>query len=511
MAASAVQLRNALQGLGFTPDAATYIVDTQGYDTAADFAYLTNEQVENVCKVTRRPGGTGANGQGVNPGTPVSVKAENNLKLMCYYFRYKQRTSRTLVIPQATVANIRAYGNFARNEAEQKDPETPEFKTFGNWTRTIEVVEDHLRNCLGTTKIPLAYIIRDDVDPKPEADDPASDYTNYADELIARAPHYIGAAGAANRDRAQAYKDDNILVFNKLSEMFRDKDCWAYMQQSSRRRDGRDAFMRLKQHYLGKNNVDYLASTAERKLQNTTYTGETRRWNFEKYVQVHVNQHQILEDLTRHGYAGIDIRSKVRYLMDGIKTKELDNVKTQIMASATLRSDFDACVNLFQDFLKQYAKNEPRQISAIGRGPGGRDGYKGGKPKTGDDENIKPDMSIEDRYYTKEEYDRLTREQRKGLALKREKRGHKPGKKDSKVPKRARKSLRKRQVSAVTREKREAEEQSTSSDSSPDPESESESEPESDQEIPMKPPAKKKVNPAMNNRKNKALIRKTII
>jgi hypothetical protein len=40
---------------------------------------------------------------------------------------------------------------------------------------------------------------------------------------------------------------------------------------------------------------------------------------------------------------------------------------------------------------------------------------------------------IEDRYYAKEEYAALTSKQKKELASKRLKRGHKPGAKDSKV------------------------------------------------------------------------------
>ena len=193
--------------------------------------------------------------------------------------------------------------------------------------------------------------------PTAHADDPSTNYANYTEELIARAPHFPPAPN--DQEHTQAYKDDNILVFNKLSALFRDKDCWTYMQHATRQRNGRAAFLGLKDHYLGQNNVDNLANQAERQIQRATYTGEGRRWNFEKYVKTHVDQHQILTDLTKHGYAGIDPRSKVRYLLEGIKTKELDNVKTRILSDATLRSDFDMCVNLFQDFIKQTKANEP--------------------------------------------------------------------------------------------------------------------------------------------------------
>ena len=63
-----------------------------------------------------------------------------------------------------------------------------------------------------------------------------------------------------------------------------------------------------------------------------------------------MDQHQILTDLKEHGYSGIDERSKVRHLMAGINTETLDAVKTQIIASKPLCSDFAACITLYKDF-----------------------------------------------------------------------------------------------------------------------------------------------------------------
>ena len=74
-------------------------------------------------------------------------------------------------------------------------------------------------------------------------------------------------------------------------------------------------------------------------------------WNFEKYVCMHQDQHTILQSLVQHGYAGIDEHSKVRHLLDSIKTNELDTAKGQIWASPLLQNNFDHCVMLFQDFI----------------------------------------------------------------------------------------------------------------------------------------------------------------
>jgi len=72
-------------------------------------------------------------------------------------------------------------------------------------------------------------------------------------------------------------------------------------------------------HYLGVNHVDNTAAMAEKKLQTNVYSGETRKWNFEKYVWVQVYQHAILNNLREHGHAGIDRRTMVRHLLAGIK------------------------------------------------------------------------------------------------------------------------------------------------------------------------------------------------
>ena len=74
---------------------------------------------------------------------------------------------------------------------------------------------------------------------------------------------------------------------------------------------------------------------------------------------MHKEQHSILTELMDQGYAGIDDRSKVQLLNQGIKTKELDVPKTQILSSAVLRSDFDGAVSLYKTFIEQMAPSNP--------------------------------------------------------------------------------------------------------------------------------------------------------
>ena len=73
---------------------------------------------------------------------------------------------------------------------------------------------------------------------------------------------------------------------------------------------------------------------------------------FDKYIKVHMDQYQIITDLKYHGYKEINERSEVRKLLNGIKTDYLDVVKTQIIVSEHLRSNFSVCISLYSDFLK---------------------------------------------------------------------------------------------------------------------------------------------------------------
>ena len=182
------------------------------------------------------------------------------------------------------------------------------------------------------------------------------------------------------------------------------------------------AYHALKNHYLGPNNTNHQANEAEAKLKDSSYHGEKRQWNFKKYVWMHQDQHTILQSLVQHGYAGIDEWSKVRHLLDGIKTNELDTAKGQIWASPTLQNNFDNCVTLFQDFInnKRTATTCTSTIALIGT-----------KRKRDDGEEVdsEPDMLVDDQYYTGKEYTMLSKAKKLGLKLKRQKHGHKPGNK----------------------------------------------------------------------------------
>ena len=67
---------------------------------------LTDGEIENLCKIIRRPGG-------VNPITNVAklilqvyLRSKNNLKLASFFLKHKLRTGRVTVATYTTLDNV---------------------------------------------------------------------------------------------------------------------------------------------------------------------------------------------------------------------------------------------------------------------------------------------------------------------------------------------------------------------------------------------------------------------
>ena len=99
---------------------------------------------------------------------------------------------------------------------------------------------------------------------------PTGGYQSLQDDLIARAPIRVGNAG--NTAYTADYLADRSKVWKLISDLKRDQDYWSYVRPAQRTCDRRLAFLGLKNHYLGKNNVDNMLSHAESKLKDTSYS-----------------------------------------------------------------------------------------------------------------------------------------------------------------------------------------------------------------------------------------------
>ena len=118
--ADVVALCAALTRFGFSAKAAGFITGDQGLDTLDELKVLTKDEIESLCKVVRRPGGTVPNPNAGDPGQPAMLsnpgeqfllRAELKLKLACYYLQFKDQTSRIVGSPEINLVNVRELRN----------------------------------------------------------------------------------------------------------------------------------------------------------------------------------------------------------------------------------------------------------------------------------------------------------------------------------------------------------------------------------------------------------------
>jgi hypothetical protein len=200
-----------------------------------------------------------------------------------------------------------------------------------------------------------------------------------------------------------------------LSEIFLNTPSYQYMKPYAKANDGRGAYLALYNNYLGPNNTNNLAAAAEAELDSLKYTGEKRRYNFEKYVNAHVSVFNVMEDLKEHGYQGIDKGTRVRRFLAGIHCRDLEHLKAQCVSNPTLKEDFDGVVIVYKDYLKAIGLREPKEEDSAARIGAVEQGRPLNYPKNVNWDTS--DVQVVLRHHTAEEYAKLTGPQK--LKLKR--------------------------------------------------------------------------------------------
>jgi hypothetical protein len=254
----------------------------------------------------------------------------------------------------------------------------------------------------------MAYGVRENVEKRPGTYS-SEGYISVAEDMITRAAH-----------GNQTYASESMEVWSYMVNIIQAHDCWTYVKPAQRTKDGRRAFLLLWNHFLGPTNVGNMASEEEAKLGSVSYTDERKKLTWEKYVQIHAEQHAVLNGLTDYRYFCIENGTKVRKLMASIKTDALDTVNAAVLASPALRTNFPDGVSLYGDFVKQQKieiasmNMSDAHITRLRSGP---------ESVAGRDYEASYDGVVEDRFYNHGEYRTLSSDQKNELRLKRKHRG----------------------------------------------------------------------------------------
>jgi hypothetical protein len=375
--------------------------------------------------------------------------AVQRLQLLVFYYKHLKRTQLQFEHDLATVKNI---SDLKDQKALEMDwtKQNPEHKLepmqldAQQAAQAFDQATTILRRIRGVTGVPLAYVVRHRIIPDFEDKDRPmvyrdSRFTTHDKEMEARAPiidveEYDGYAEGEDLEKhgpfSASFLSDTRKVWSVLHSLWSTTSAWAHVKTLDKTQNGRQVYRTLHKHFFGGNKILTLSTNILTTLRGLTYTGDSKNYNFDKYVTNHVQQHNLATSLIDYGATELDEHLKINYFLTGIQSSDFDAAKASISANPERFTDFDTVKDHFLEIRRLQQASKPAatsRVSAVtgrgggrtpnpGRGGGGRtngrerksgshDAQKAGLPTQAE---VNKQTHIKARRYSKEEYKKFT-------------------------------------------------------------------------------------------------------
>jgi hypothetical protein len=378
--------------LSIDQGAAYALYDDQAIRDLDSLRDLDDKMIDAVCLAIIKPGRD-------MTGHPFPILSQARLKLTAFWARHLRRTSRELddwlEVEWAQVKALAPQKDLEDNYKDSKAPPTPEL-TLDQATAAANFahMRNYLRKCRSLTSgLPLDHVIRvklrgpydepntEEADPPPFGD-PLSPYVSFDDEMVARAPILhanltVAQLGQDNETLEMkgpfepSFVTDSAIVYDILHTVWGKSSWWTHCKSFDKTKNGRQAFRTLHAQLLGGEKVVSSGSAIMQKIQSLKYEGDKTRFTFDRYVQCHVEQHNLHRDLEEHGVDPLSEELKILWFEQGIKTTAMDPVKASILTQKSSYTTFQAIQDAYVDYYRKVALTDPaktRQIATVRAG-----------------------------------------------------------------------------------------------------------------------------------------------
>jgi hypothetical protein len=159
-----------------------------------------------------------------------------------------------------------------------------------------------------------------------------------------------------------------VMVYNLLHACWGKSSWWSHMKKFSKTKNGRHVYRTLHTILLGEQHVVSTGSAIVTKLQSFRYEGDHKNFNFDKYVNLHVEQHNQHADLQDYRVAPLAENLKTLWFQDGIRDPSLNAVKASINAKHANFTDFDSVKDAHVEFKRtDNLTNDPKtqQVASV--------------------------------------------------------------------------------------------------------------------------------------------------
>jgi hypothetical protein len=304
---------------------------------------------------------------------------------------------------------------FKKNEDTDDEIKIPLLLGSTNWIDFRDKFITKLSATIGTRDIPLDYVIDDTprrVNRATATMDEVSILDIDDDNVFRTLTVHFGTA----------FKKDNQAVWLLLKKHLLGIPSYNHISRFDTTKNGKSAWKTLKDFFEGEDFRERMRESAFAKLSGTFYKGETARFSFEKYVQVHKAAHKMLED-AEYGENGMDNATKIQHFKQGIKIEAgLETALTQVRANPIYK-DFDQLISFLTAEVehnnlrrKQLGHNKDRSISGLEHdSQKGRKGHPNNDPKQQNrnrPSRVVDGTKVYARRYSREDFGRLTPSQR---------------------------------------------------------------------------------------------------
>jgi hypothetical protein len=215
-----------------------------------------------------------------------------------------------------------------------------------------------------------------------------------------------------------------VTVYNVLHACWGKLSWGSHMKKFGKTKNEQQVYRTLLTLLLGGQRVVSTGSAIVTKLQSFRYEGDCKNFNFDKYVNLHVEQHNQHADLQEYGVAPLTDNLKTLWFQDGIRDPSLNAVKVSINANHANFTYFDSVKDAYVEFkCTENPTNDSKTQQAASVAHGGRGGGSypcrhdhGQGPQTSDkrQKGLVPQSEVDkqthiiNRHYSDAEFDRST-------------------------------------------------------------------------------------------------------
>ena len=373
--AAVAAMRSSFERCGFNNATATFIMD-EGFNTPFQLNLVTSSDLKDLVRNASR-------------ALPENVKFPFMAvkKLMAYRFWVAERIRTGQDIEPASFTDdecTRALKNLCDNdervEADKNldvckaDP----LKSTVGWVKFHEKFVNYLTQLRGRALAPLTYLLRSEE--VVTAAMRTQVYETVDDRLI--------STTLLNGDH---FVHDNKRLWKELKFLTCDGTGWPFIKRYDKSENGRAAYLTLKSQCEGASAVLTQKVKAYNMIENAKYTGERKSFTFVDYITAHQEGYNLIIDADPNEV--IPESKRVRDFLAGIRDPNLRNSIDIVLGNEAMLSSFQETQNFLNKIVinrkhHDASQKENRSIAAI------------------------VTRKLEDRFYSKDEWAKLTSEER---------------------------------------------------------------------------------------------------